>query len=234
MLALVAVAIKLWPSASEREGVVVLNANGSPQASSAGGTEASASEGQGANPAAAKTNGAKSPPFPAELAGKDVLSQQEQQKLIQQIAAQSPSKEDVAMAEKTAKYLAYSAKITKFLAEKNPKLTPEEYRALVDETRAMNKGRYLTLGEAHNLEARFLATQYSGAVLEKKLAELNAEYKKTFERLTAEGSTPSKEFLAYKAFEQSVLAEADKMTAFPNGMSKSEYILQRLKQAPGR
>ncbi|MDM0044153.1 hypothetical protein QTH91_06640 [Variovorax dokdonensis] len=172
---------------------------GSPVAASVGPGETLASPGQAevsstgaVAPAAPRAAQAAKPPVKPELVipgGQDTFYPNEQQKkeLARAMSNSGASAQDMRLAEKTAAFIDYNARISKVLQKPDVPIAAEEFADLMAQTDQMANDRYLTLAETQAVKARLLGTQYSGADLQDKLADLNRDVIANRERLLAAG-----------------------------------------------
>lgn len=155
----------------------------------------------------------------------------QKQQLAQAMSNSGASPADVRQAQKAAAFIDYNERISKVLQKPDAPLSAEDFGDLMAQTQQMTRDRYLTLPESQAVRARLLGTQYSGADLEEKLVDLNRDIQASREQLLAAGD-PSRrpEMQALREQEAQIWKEANSMTSYPNGMTKEQYVVSRLKR----
>ena len=154
----------------------------------------------------------------------------ETKKILKEMSEYKPTEEEIKGYQKLERFLKSKSKVENAFKDSQQPMDEKEFQSLLGEIDWMRENNYIFLSEAHMFKLSLLEKQYKGAELESKIKELNAKTKAVDAeaRRTAD-PTKDPSFIKYKAKEQQIFDEADRMTSFPNGMTRNEYIEQRLK-----
>jgi hypothetical protein len=156
--------------------------------------------------------------------------------------AQSKGKTSTAQAispeQQFNQYMDFDRDVRRFLRNQN-EMTPAERirqaRALAQRVDARQKSRHLSAGEALKLHMTLInASEPDEQKKALQIAELIVRYQADAERQQAEFVASQKRdprFQAYKTREAQIVAEVQAMRSFPAGMSRDEYLRQRLFEA---
>ena len=117
------------------------------------------------------------------------------------------------------------------------RLSPED-RAAVDQARAYEgfMGRMQALlGHALQLKMAIARMAWQGGELDGKLAAMQQQFEREHAALVAK-SDPSKDptFVAFKAEESAMIAQARRMAAFPDGLTRDQYIIRESERIRAR
>jgi hypothetical protein len=135
-------------------------------------------------------------------------------------------------------YLAFRRDIIDFLKKKDTLAAAERERRGKDLMRQVDQReqlRHVNAGEAYTLKLSLIeAIEPDPQKRIEGVAELSLRYKTEAERKQAEfvaQQNRDPRFRAYKAREAQIVAEVQAMQSFPSGMSRDEYLRQRLLEA---
>jgi hypothetical protein len=150
----------------------------------------------------------------------------------------SGSAQKLTPVEQFKELMAFERGMQRFIREQADMAPDERNRQakiLLTQLDQREKSRYVSAGEALNLRIALIrATEPDEEKQALQIAELIARYKTVAERrqtqFVAEQAADPK-FQAYKTREAQIVAEVEAMRSFPSGVSRDEYLRQRLLEA---
>jgi hypothetical protein len=135
-------------------------------------------------------------------------------------------------------YLAFRRDIIDFLNKKDTLAATEREqrgKALMRQVDEREQLRHMNAGEAYALKLSLIeAIEPDPQKRIERVADLSVRYKAEAERKQAEfvaQQNRDPRFRAYKTREAQIVAEVQAMQSFPGGMSRDEYLRQRLLEA---
>jgi hypothetical protein len=135
-------------------------------------------------------------------------------------------------------YIEFERDIRNFLRNypnMNPADVDRTARRLMQQVEQRERSRHISAAEALRLKSSLIsAMEPDEQQRTLKIAELTAIYQTEAEKRQAQFAQQQQNdpiFKAYKAREAQIVAEVQGMTSFPNGMSRDEYLRQRLLEA---
>ena len=117
-------------------------------------------------------------------------------------------------------------------AELSPAQRESQAQALREQIETYEQRSELTMIESLLLQLGLIQLTTGDEQAQKdQAAALVARYKAISAEREAKAATPSAEFRRYKADEKRIVEEVLSMDSFPDGLSRDEYLRQRLQQA---
>lgn len=170
-----------------------------------------------ASAAAAPTSSAESP---VTTSPSDV----EQQALLQNPAVQ-------AQEQRLAFHQAYRSFASR-AAELSPEQRATQAQALREQIESYEQRSELAMSESLLLQLGLIKLTTENEQAQKdQAAALVARYQALSAEREAKAAQPSAEFQRYKSDEKRIVEEVLRMDSFPEGLSRDEYLRQRLQQA---
>jgi hypothetical protein len=166
--------------------------------------------------------------------GGQAVSPEEQQKLQAAYDKLSPTEKQTVA--RTTAYVGFMERMRGILESTQPvHLSPQEAEALSTQADGFERDNYFSVSQAFELKAALMRDAYQGAELEQRIASLQQTAAQQFEALKAQ-SDPSKDptFRAFKAEQDAMIAQANQMGNFPQGMSRDQYIIQESERIRAR
>ena len=139
--------------------------------------------------------------------------------------------DDLVNLNNTNEYLKSRTKLERLSAQSSWPIAPKEFETLMKEIDWMTENKYVFLFEAYQTKLFFLGKQYKNDQLKEKINELEVQMlaKDAEARKMSESNVDPSE-IEYKQKVARVIAEADRMTIFPNGMSRADYLNEQIKK----
>ncbi|OHC26775.1 MAG: hypothetical protein A3J71_02555 [Pseudomonadales bacterium RIFCSPHIGHO2_02_FULL_60_43] len=117
-------------------------------------------------------------------------------------------------------------------AELSPAQRESQAQALREQIETYEQRSELAMSESLLLQLGLIQLTTGDEQAQKdQAAALVARYKAISAEREAKAATPSAEFRRYKADEKRIVEEVLSMDSFPDGLSRDEYLRQRLQQA---
>lgn len=144
--------------------------------------------------------------------------------------------EERATVEQTRAYEGFMGRMQLLLESPTPRaLTPAEAHKVMAEIDAFQREDYYSLAHALQLKMAVARLAYRGGELSSRLAALQEQFEREYAALVAK-SDPSKDptFVAFKAEESAMIAQARRMSAFPDGLTRDQYIIRESEKIRAR
>lgn len=108
-------------------------------------------------------------------------------------------------------------------------LSREEFKHLMEQNEKMLEDNFLTLLEYMATSEVILASYYKGAALEQEKRALQERVWAINQKWLDSGKNdPDPQMLANAEKERQIIEDANKMSSYPNGMTREEYISERI------
>jgi hypothetical protein len=180
-----------------------------------------------------ETPDAASTPNPTQTTTQPI-SPEDRQKL--QAAYDRLTPEDKQAVVQTTAYIDFMTRMRAILESRQPvHLSQREADDLAAQTDRFMQENYFSVNQAFEIKAALMRDAYQGEVLSQRLAALQQQATQQYEALKAQ-SDPSQDptFRAFKAEQSAMIAQANHMGTFPNGMSRDQYIIQESERIRAR
>lgn len=144
--------------------------------------------------------------------------------------------EDRAVVDQTRAYEGFMGRMQALLdAHGSRVLSPVEAQQVMDEVDAFQREDYYSLSHALQLKMAVARMAYRGGDLSSRLTEMQQQFEREHAALVAK-SDPSKDptFVAFKAEESAMIAQAKRMAAFPDGLTRDQYIIRESEKIRAR
>lgn len=144
--------------------------------------------------------------------------------------------EDRAVVDQTRAYEGFMGRMQALLSANGSRvLSPAEAQQVMDEVDAFQREDYYSLSHALQLKMAVAGMAYRGSELSSRLAEMQQQFEREHAALVAK-SDPSKDptFVAFKAEESAMIAQAKRMAAFPDGLTRDQYIIRESEKIRAR
>lgn len=159
---------------------------------------------------------------------KELKSESEQQ-IVQSLSSANLSETELENIKQTNRFLKFKQRIEYILGQEKPKLTLEEFKALMDEVDRLREQDFFFLAEAYMIRMELLKTQYEGEELNKKKEQMLEEMYRIDASVRAKfDPTSDKKFQEFKEQEARIIKKAENMDVYPNGLNKNQYIEQEI------
>lgn len=170
----------------------------------------------------------------AELPASGVPDAAEVARLRQAYERLSP--EDRAAVDQARAYEGFMGRMQALLGRSGASvLSQTEAQQVMDEVDAFQREDYYSLAHALQLKMAIARMAWQGGELDGKLAGMQQQFEREHAALMAK-SDPSKDptFVAFKADESAMIAQARRMTAFPDGLTRDQYIIRESEKIRAR
>ena len=114
-------------------------------------------------------------------------------------------------------------------------LSPTEAQQVMTEVDAFQREDYYSLSHALQLKMTVARMAWQGSELNSRLAAMQQQFEREHAALMAK-SDPSKDptFVAFKGEESAMIAQAQRMAAFPDGLTREQYIIRESEKIRAR
>lgn len=146
------------------------------------------------------------------------------------------SPEDRAVVDQTRAYEGFMGRMQALLSANGSRaLNPAEAQQVMDEVDAFQREDYYSLSHALQLKMAVARMVWQGGELNTRLAAMQQQFEREHAALVAR-SDPSKDptFVAFKAEESAMIAQAQRMAAFPDGLTREQYIIRESEKIRAR
>lgn len=146
------------------------------------------------------------------------------------------SPQDRATVAQTIAYEGFMGRMRTLLESTTPRsLSPAQAQQVMDEVDAFQREDYYSLAHALQLKMAVARMAYQGGELNSRLAAMQQQFEREHAALVAK-SDPSKDptFVAFKAEEAAMIAQARRMGAFPDGLTRDQYIVRESEKIRAR
>lgn len=146
------------------------------------------------------------------------------------------SPQDRAVVAQTIAYEGFMGRMRALLESTTPRsLSPAQAQQVMDEVDAFQREDYYSLAHALQLKMAVARMAYQGGELNSRLAAMQQQFEREHAALVAK-SDPSKDptFVAFKAEEAAMIAQARRMSAFPDGLTRDQYIVRESEKIRAR
>lgn len=146
------------------------------------------------------------------------------------------SPEDRAAVDQARAYEGFMGRMRALLESTTPRsLSPAQAQQVMDEVDAFQREDYYSLAHALQLKMAVARMAYQGGELNSRLAAMQQQFEREHAALVAK-SDPSKDptFVAFKAEEAAMIAQARRMSAFPDGLTRDQYIVRESEKIRAR
>lgn len=146
------------------------------------------------------------------------------------------SPEDRAAVDQARAYEGFMGRMQALLGTSGSRvLSPVEAQQVMDEVDAFQRQDYYSLAHALQLKVAIARMAYQGGELDGRLAAMQQQFEREHAALAAK-SDPSKDptFVAFKAEESAMIAQARRMAAFPDGLTRDQYIIRESEKIRAR
>lgn len=146
------------------------------------------------------------------------------------------SPEDRAAVDQARAYEGFMGRMQALLGASGPRvLSPAEAQQVMDEVDAYQRGDYYSLSHALQLKMAVARMAWQGSELNSRLAAMQQQFEREHAALVAK-SDPSKDptFVAFKAEENAMIAQARRMATFPDGLTRDQYIIRESEKIRAR
>jgi hypothetical protein len=146
------------------------------------------------------------------------------------------SPEDRAAVDQARAYEGFMGRMQALLEGTGPRaLSPTEAQRVMDEVDAYQREDYYSLSHALQLKMAVARMAWQGGELNSRLAAMQQQFEREHAALVAK-SDPSKDptLVAFKAEESAMIAQARRMAAFPDGLTRDQYIIRESEKIRAR
>lgn len=146
------------------------------------------------------------------------------------------SPEDRAAVDQARAYEGFMGRMQALLGSNGARvLSPVEAQQVMDEVDAFQREDYYSLAHALQLKMAVARMAWRGGELDGRLAAMQQQFEREHAALVAK-SDPSKDptFVAFKAEESAMIAQARRMAAFPDGLTRDQYIIRESERIRAR
>ena len=146
------------------------------------------------------------------------------------------SPQDRAVVAQTIAYEGFMGRMRVLLESTTPRsLSPAQAEQVMDEVDAFQREDYYSLAHALQLKMAVARMAYQGGELNSRLAAMQQQFEREHAALVAK-SDPSKDptFVVFKAEEAAMIAQARRMGAFPDGLTRDQYIVRESEKIRAR
>jgi hypothetical protein len=146
------------------------------------------------------------------------------------------SPEDRAAVDQARAYEGFMGRMQALLAAGSSRvLNPAEAQQVMDEVDAFQREDYYSLSHALQLKMAVARMAWQGSELNSRLAAMQQQFEREHAALVAK-SDPSKDptFVAFKAEETAMIAQARRMATFPDGLTRDQYIIRESEKIRAR
>lgn len=146
------------------------------------------------------------------------------------------SPEDRAAVDQARAYEGFMGRMQALLGSGGARvLSQSEALQVMDEVDAFQREDYYSLAHALQLKMAIARMAWQGGELDGKLAAMQQQFEREHAALVAK-SDPSKDptFVAFKAEESAMIAQARRMAAFPDGLTRDQYIIRESERIRAR
>ena len=146
------------------------------------------------------------------------------------------SPEDRAAVDQARAYEGFMGRMQALLSTRGARaLSAAEAQQVMDEVDAFQREGYYSLSHALQLKMAVARMAWQGDELNSRLAAMQQQFEREHAALVAK-SDPSKDptFVAFKAEESAMIAQARRMAAFPDGLTRDQYIIRESEKIRAR